>query len=242
MPQDHPDGTVPTVFSKADVKVPVDIQAQYITLDVDITAQTVGNIAIDVAAQSVGNISINLAASAITLDINLAASAITLDVNLHSQTANIDIDITATSIGNLTIDIEAQSVGVYLSPDWEVKQGNQKQITGSSVVADSFLTSYVTATYTVPAGKEFYLYGVSGCGHANAQADGDLNQICSARIIKTVDAAEAYQYLGGNGGFTYPFTVPIKYEAGVLIELEFKHIANHDMLYIGSMFGFERTI
>lgn len=241
MPTDHPDGTVPTVFSKADVKVPVDIQAQFITLEVDITAQTVGAISIDITAQSVGNIDINLAASAITLDINLESSDITLNVNLRSQTANIDIDIKATSIGNLTIDIEAQSVGVYLQPDWEVKQGNQKQITGTSAVANSHLTLYVTAAYTVPANKEFYLYGISGCGRANAQANGDVNQMCFARAIKTVDSGETYQYLGGNGGFTFPLAVPIKYEAGALIELEFQHIANHDMVYAGTIFGFERA-
>jgi len=43
------------------VTLPISIQSQAVTLDVDIAAQTLGNLTIDIAAQSVGNVDINFA-------------------------------------------------------------------------------------------------------------------------------------------------------------------------------------
>jgi hypothetical protein len=53
MGQDHPDGTLPVALSKADIKIPVDIQAQYTDLDINIKSQA-ADVTIDIEAQSVG--------------------------------------------------------------------------------------------------------------------------------------------------------------------------------------------
>lgn len=78
MPQDHEDGTIPAIILRADM-----------TLCVDITAQTIGDITVDIAAQSVGNIDINIAAqSAGNIDINIAAQG-ALDGILRADTFRI---------------------------------------------------------------------------------------------------------------------------------------------------------
>ena len=89
----------------AELTLNIDIVAQSVgNISVDIAAQAIGNLTIDIAAQSVGNLSINLAASAITLDINIATSAVTLDMNIATCAATLDISVTAQEI-DLDINI-----------------------------------------------------------------------------------------------------------------------------------------
>jgi len=62
---DYPDWSRLVQLIGSDIKVPIDVQAQYVTLD------------------------INIAASAVTLDINLAASAVTLDIDIIAQSVGV---------------------------------------------------------------------------------------------------------------------------------------------------------
>ena len=107
------------------------VDAVNVTVNVDITAQTVGNINIDIAAQTVGNINVNIAASAVTLNVAIQSSAVTLDINIVSSAVTLNIktavgehvdtdivssvtlnvDIVAQTVGNISIDIAAQTVG-----------------------------------------------------------------------------------------------------------------------------------
>lgn len=172
-----------------------------VTLNVDITAQTVGNLNVNVAAsaitlnvnvtnatlnvditaQSVGNLNVNLAASAITLNVNIAASAVTLNVNLSSQSAfNLDVNIAASAITlnvnlssssitlnvnltsqsvNINIDFADQSVAVFDAAKWFAKQAVQVFIFGTATVNANSAAN--VATRTVPAGKTFFIVGVS---------------------------------------------------------------------------------
>ena len=107
------------------------VDAVNVTVNVDITAQTVGNINIDIAAQTVGNLNVNIAASAVTLNVAIQSSAVTLDINIVSSAVTLNIkttvgehvdtdivssvtlnvDIVAQTVGNISIDIAAQTVG-----------------------------------------------------------------------------------------------------------------------------------
>ncbi len=55
MPTDHPDGTRPIVVSRADIQLPIDIQAVSLgNISIDISAQTIGNLTISIDAQEIG--------------------------------------------------------------------------------------------------------------------------------------------------------------------------------------------
>ena len=109
--------------------MPVDIQAQYVTLNIDIVAQTVGNIGIDIKAQTVGNINVNLAASDVTINVAVTGTA--------------------------NIQITAQTVGIYLQPEWAAKTGVDKDFDALST--DKPWLGSASGTYTVPAGKTLYI-------------------------------------------------------------------------------------
>ncbi len=81
------------------------------TLDVNISAQSVGNLAVNLAAITTSaNLNVNLAAQSANINVALAASSVTLDVNISSQSANINVALAASSItlttqGNVPITI-----------------------------------------------------------------------------------------------------------------------------------------
>jgi len=84
------DGDVHNFTLTSDGKLRVDVSS--ITLDVDIVAQTVGNITVDIAAQSVGNINIDIAAQSVG-NLNVDIKAQTVDLNIKtSGGTNIVID------------------------------------------------------------------------------------------------------------------------------------------------------
>ncbi|GAI85937.1 unnamed protein product, partial [marine sediment metagenome] len=79
----------------------VNLAASTVTLNVDLVAQTVGNISVDLVAQTVGNISVDLVAQTVG----------NISVDLVAQTlGNISVDLAAQSIGNVNVDLIAQSV------------------------------------------------------------------------------------------------------------------------------------
>jgi hypothetical protein len=233
MPQDHEDGTVPTVIMRADM-----------TLCVDVTAQTIGNINIDIAAQSVGAIDINIAAQSVgSIDVNIAAAAVTLNVNISSQSANINVNLAASAAtvtvsvtGTANVDIEAQSVGVYLKPDWETKEGNHKVI-----IVEAFDKAYGVTAYTdyaVTAGKTLYIVWLSGAGLAANAADADAMQIVYGKILY-VATGDTITFIGGNGGFYAQFPVPLKIAGGTAIRLAVTSYANHDSHIYAILGGYE---
>ncbi len=225
---DFEPGQVEIHITGSEVMLPVDIQAQYVNLSVDIVAQTIGNIAIDIAAQSVGNISMNIAAQSLE----------SLSVDITAQTiGNLSIDLAAQSIGNVTIDIYAQSIGINLQPGWAAEQGTDKDF--DATTANVATGSYVAASYTVPAGKALFITCISGKSFGSAAADRDKDQMCELRM--EIDGTPVV-YIGGNGGAIATFSKPYKVAAGEEMELFTYNRANHncDLSVAGN--GYEVTV
>jgi hypothetical protein len=185
---------VPIDMQGAYIMMPVDIQAQYVTLSIDITAQSVGDITVDIAAQSIGNIAVNIAASAVTLNVAIQSSAVTLNV-----------DITAQTLGDITISIDAQTVGVYLNPDWQVKAGNGKVLVVDSTNKTFGQNDYTS--YTVPAGKTYYITDLSLGAHAYGVDDAVYPQVCDVYLYNQTDGV-AVGRVGGYGGGSVSFPSP----------------------------------
>ena len=203
---------MPIDIQSSYIMMPVDIQGQYVTLDIDIVAQAVGNIDIDIAAQTVGNISVNL-----------AASAITLAVDIKTQTVgSIDVDISAQTIGDLTISVDAQTVGVYLQPEWAALQGTDKNFWASDT--GKAYTEEVRATYNLPDGKTLYVTGMSGSIWAETNTDFDHFFYFMARVQAIYGAgAVKYTTFGGIGGGFANFLKPIKIVAsGEIVPVYFQ--------------------
>ena len=110
------------VLDAVNVTVNVDIVAQTVgNINVDIAAQTVGNLAVDIAAQTVGNINIDIAAQTVgNLNVDIKAQTVTLNIKTavgeHVDTdvvssVTLNVDIVAQTVGNISIDIAAQTVG-----------------------------------------------------------------------------------------------------------------------------------
>ena len=206
MPIDHPDGTFPVALTMADIMMPVDIQAQYANLTVDIVAQTIGNLAIDIKAQTLSQLNVNIAASAITLNVSVTGTA--------------------------NISINAQTVGVSVQGEWQVEEGHWKAIYGSyDATADS--TWRQLFTYTVPTGKTFYIYGVSGALYAYAAS---TKWGCNFRLII---AGTVYNYLGGQYGATTVLGAPFKAAASQNIGMDGIHFSDTDGHLRGAIWGYE---
>lgn len=156
---DYPDWQRAYRLVGVDVTVPISIDAVTVTLNVDIVAQTVGNI------------SVNLAASAITLNVNLAASSITLNVNLSSQTANINISF------------EDQSVAVFDAAKWFAH--NAQHIFVNATASVSLGVETTLASRTVPTGKTMFIIGFS----VGSRAEPPINTLDAFVKIDTVATA-----------------------------------------------------
>jgi len=236
---------LPIDIQGAYIMMPVDIQAQYITLDIDIVAQTVGNISVDIAAQTLGNIAIDIAAQTVgSIAVNLAASDITLNVNISSQTANLNVDIKASSVtltvtvsGTAEIDIEAQSVGIYLQPDWGAKTGIDKNF--FTLGADKTWKQTETTEYTVPSGKELYIYGLAIAIDADVATDYDHFLYVKAWL--NVGAVSKLM-IGGLGGGQVQLTKPLVITENVQYQQLVSNEANLTCNIFVSSWGVEITL
>ena len=238
---------VPIDVQGAYIMLPVDIQGQYLTLDIDIAAQSVGNIEVDIAAQSVGNIAVSIAASAVTLNINIqsseialnvniAASKVTLPINIKSSEIALNVNISAQSIGNLTIDIQAQSVGVYLQPEWAAKQGIDKNIRG--LANDEGWGGSLKVAYTVPEGKTLYITLVTAGGRANEEANG--SKIQNIRVVLFNQTTETFVLeTAGEGGVVVPLAKPVVVGEEEEINLFAYSYAAHNSNLYGTIMGYE---
>lgn len=183
---DYPDWSRLVQLIGSDIMVPIDVQAQYITLD------------------------INIAASAVTLDINLAASAITLDVNIKTSEATIEVDIAAQTV-ELDIDITAQHVGMYLMPDWSAKEGDDKNFyAADDTMAPNDETHFA---HPVPADKTLYITGASWKMVAAAVADYDHFLYFAGQLYESGGPSYLCE-TGGVGGSIASFTKPLVIAGG----------------------------
>lgn len=178
---------------------------------------------------------IDIQGAYIMMPVDIQAQYLTLEIDIVAQTVgDISIDIAAQTIGNVTIDIEAQSVGIYPKSDWEVKEGNQKQIWGSA--GPYARGSYKDITYAVPEDKVLYIYAAACSCWASGAHNADSPQITYASVWR--NGTELIQF-GGNGGMVHVFPAPLKYIYGETAKLRIRNEANHTCLLGGSLLGFE---
>lgn len=249
---DYPDHTTLTQILGTEVTIPISIVAFTVTLDVDIVAQTVGdlniNIAasditlnVDITAQTVGNLAVNIAA-AVTLDIdivaqtvgnlavNLAASAITLDINIASTAVTLNVDITAATIGNLTIDIEAQSVAIYNPPDWASLQAKSVDLTGFAEVSGGGGEALIV-TRNVTTGKTWVIYAWS---MMLFQESGNIaGYIWNDTDNVTLAAG------GGAQGFSVVLPKPVRVASGKNVDLNGMNYGTDSGYIYGCIYGYE---
>lgn len=206
MTLDYPDWTRLIQLIGSNIMMPIDIQGAYIMMPVDIQAQYV-TLDIDIIAQTVGNIGIDIKAA--TVD-------------------KINVDITTQTIANLTIDINAQHVGMYLKPDWEVKEGHGKawNVSGANKATDATITQAYT-----PDGVTLYINQVSAMMFGYADEDKDKDQVFELVI--------AGIYAGGNGGCQFVLPNPIKVISGVEANMTMYNRANHACNMRLSVRGYE---
>jgi|APHM01.1.fsa_nt_gi hypothetical protein len=79
----------------------------------NISAQSVGDLAIDVATQSLNNLGVDVEAQSVgDLAVDLATQSLSqLDVDIQSQSVgDLAVDLAAQSVGSLGVDIEAQTI------------------------------------------------------------------------------------------------------------------------------------
>jgi len=133
-------------------------------------------------------------------------------------------------------EIAAQSVGVYLQPEWAAKEGNDKNFHVSYDNTPSGSGTY--GTYTVPAGKTLYICGISWAIYAYSAADGDLNQIGFAWLENdTTGVTLVYQ--GGNGGGSATFPKPLVIPEGEKFKYRIYNLSNHAAVVRLSTWGYE---
>jgi len=132
---------------------PVDAVTGYV--QVDITAQSVGNLGVDIKAQSVGNIAIDIAAQTVgNLNVNIAAQAADINVNVTNATINITGTVTV-SAGS--VEITALKSTIYTSESPIVNPDFELGDYGWTLLNDAVITDVEAhkGTYSVklPAGK-----------------------------------------------------------------------------------------
>lgn len=209
MPTDHPDGTFPVAFIMADIKMPVDIQAQYVTLAVDIKAQTLSQVNINIAAQTLGQLNVNIAASAITMNVAVTGTA--------------------------NISVTAQTVGVYLQPEWASKEGKEKGWLYSGSQKPPAGT--VEGEYVVNAGKTLFITSIQASCHAYMAADGDKLHSFRAYVH---DSADNFDLMfGGVGGGSVDLGKSLRVDGGGSVYATVTNTSNHDCNLSVSWQGYE---
>jgi hypothetical protein len=134
------------------------------------------------------------------------------------------INITAQDLANLVINIAAQSVGIYLQPEWAAKEGKDKNFLAYS--AGVVPGDGPSIVYTVPAGKTLYITQIAWFSCAADGADRELNQMCSS-LLYNATTDTFYQSIGGNGGGSCIYNKPYVIPAGQQIQIYCTNESNH---------------
>jgi hypothetical protein len=202
---DYPDWTRLFHLVGTDITIPINIEASDVTLPVSIDAVTV---AIDV----------NITAAAVTLPISIDAATVTLDVNLTAATATIDINFSD------------QSVAVFDAAKWFAHNATQVFVTAFATITIN--TCGTVIDYTVPAGKTFFIVGVS-----YSVASGATPPLsCRADLII---AATWVLTLGSHMGAGLPLDTPVRATAGQHVYLLLcQYGAGGSMVMYGSIWGY----
>ena len=131
--------------------------------------------------------------------------------------------------------IIAQSVGVYLQPEWAAKEGLDKTFFVS--LGNKTFHQYGHADYAVPTGKTLYLTAMSFQSSASNAADADKNQMAVIYLFDTVSGNLGI--LGGNGGGAVVFEKPVVVGGGHTLQLYGLSQSNHAIDMTGCAWGYE---
>ena len=134
------------------------------------------------------------------------------------------------------IDFEAQSMGVYLQPEWAALQAVDKNFTG--LIADVDFGETVYIEYRVPAGKTLYITDVAAACAAHNAVDGDLPQHFWA-YLANVSTTGFLTRLGGNGGMAIVYNKPKVFLAGESMRFCAGSAAKHAVRLYSSCGGYE---
>lgn len=137
--------------------------------------------------------------------------------------ANINANIVAQTIENLLMTFNAQSVGVYLQPEWATKEGKDKTFLFSGV--NKAVDDSVSDSYSVPAGKTLYITSIQASTYASASAEADKPQHFLAGIW--TDSGSFDVRFGGSGGAV--LSLPQSLRTGIADQVNFYiyNFSNH---------------
>jgi hypothetical protein len=131
-------------------------------------------------------------------------------------------------------DYEGDKSGLYLKPEWAAKEGIDKNLVVQAI--NVAIGGNTDGTYVVPAGKTFYINGMSFYSFASAPADAELNQIGRAILYVAAIFAAA---IGGNGGGSLIFPKPIVIGTGVTVTYRVGNVSDHVVNHGMTLFGYE---
>lgn len=134
------------------------------------------------------------------------------------------------------VDVVAQSIGIFLQPEWAVKEGEDRTIIASA--ANKAPGANVALTYTVPVGKTLYTMQVSAFARAVNVADAD-NQHAGLLTLYPFLGSSASLWPGFNTGFAISLVVPIRSNAGQILYATVTNISNHNCDLGLSIAGYE---
>ena len=246
----------PDFTQKADVNIigqTIDVNIRIIgtdiTLPIDIKAQSVSELKIDIAAQSLSEIKVDIAAQSVSvLNINISSTSITIPIDIKSQSiGNIKIDIAAQSVGNLNVNIaassitidmniKAQSVGISIQSEWQVQEGNLKNLFGTLLDVASGSGGYVIS-YTVPSGKTLYIYSVSVSSMARSTTEPS-----GEATFNLTAAGVGIWRVGVSAGCPHAmhsFPTPLKVAAGKTIYIYGYNASDHTVHLTATLTGYE---
>ncbi len=171
-------------LSIAPLSINVNISAQTISqLSVNVAAWNAGTLAVNISAQSVGNLAVNIAAQSMgNLAVNLAAVSATtnLNVNLAAQSANINVALAASSV---TLDINLSSITAGVVLDVSVQNASL-----TVVVSGTAQVNIASTTGNIPvsiaASSATVTVSVSGTADVNISSQtGNLDVNLAASAI-----------------------------------------------------------
>ncbi|OGO08505.1 MAG: hypothetical protein A2Y61_03980 [Chloroflexi bacterium RBG_13_60_13] len=199
---DYPDWTRLFYLTGTDITIPISIDAVTVILPISIDAVTV------------------------TLDINIVASDITMPVSIEASTVTLDVSISAATV-TIDINFSDQSVAVFDAAKWFAHQAQQYVFVGTGNAADD--GGVLLATYTVAAGKNFYVCGLS---YGIQDADG-APKYMMARIDR---AATDILYAGSAVGGFLILDMPLRFVAGQTINYRVWQYGSGFTLTLGGAF------
>lgn len=138
--------------------------------------------------------------------------------------ANINANIVAQTIENLLMTFNAQTVGVYLQPEWATTQNQDKNL--RYIAYNKAPETFVEGGYTVPPGKTLYIVSIETFIYSYAAADGDKPQHFYAGVFNEAGTFDIS--LGGSGGTVMNLTRPLRANAGDQVGFSMNNMSNHN--------------